>query len=64
MLARGDEGGRATVQNARLGCRFRALSYELATSLELARFIRNSVAERTKYNICSIRMKWVRSYQH
>jgi len=36
MLARGDEGGRATVYNAHLAHRFPAVSYELATSLELA----------------------------
>jgi len=32
-LARGDEGGRATVCNARLARRFRAASYELAGAL-------------------------------
>ena len=32
-LARGDEGGRATVGNARLARRFRAASYELAGAL-------------------------------
>jgi len=37
MLARGGEDGRATVRTARLARRFRAVSYELATSLELAR---------------------------
>ena len=37
MLAWGDEGARATVRNARLARRFRAVLYELATSLELAR---------------------------
>jgi len=37
MLARGDEGDRATVRNARLARRFRAVCYELATSLDLAR---------------------------
>ena len=37
MLAQGDEGGRAAVRNARLAHRFRAVSYELATSLELRR---------------------------
>jgi len=36
MLARADEGGRTTVRNARLARRFRAVSYELATSIELA----------------------------
>ena len=39
MLARGDDGGWATVRNARLARRFRALSRELATSLELARCV-------------------------
>jgi len=42
MLARGDEGGYATLRNARLARRFRALSRELATSLELARCMRDS----------------------
>jgi len=42
MLARGDEGGWAIVRNARLAHRFRALSHELATSLELARCMRDS----------------------
>jgi len=37
MRAPGNEDGHATVRNARLACHFRALSYELATSLELAR---------------------------
>ena len=64
MLARGYQGGRATVRNARLARRFRAASYELATSLELARFLRNSVAAYTKFNIYSARMRWVRSYHH
>ena len=41
MLARGEEGGRATVCNARLARCFRAISYELGTSLELARFMRD-----------------------
>ena len=35
-LARGDGGGRATVHNARIPRRFRAVSYEHATSLELS----------------------------
>jgi len=51
MLARGDEGGRATVRNARLAGRFRAASYELGTSLELARFMRNSATAYTKFNL-------------
>jgi len=37
MLARNDEGGRATVRKARLPRCFRVVSYELTTSLELAR---------------------------
>jgi len=48
MLAGGDEGGRATVRNARLARRFGALSYELATSLELARCMRNSATAYTQ----------------
>ena len=36
MLSRGDESDQVTVRNARLARRFRAVSYELATSLELA----------------------------
>jgi len=44
MLARGDEDGRATIRNARLARRFRAMNYELATSFELARCIRDSTA--------------------
>ena len=63
-LARGDEGGRATVRNARLTRRFRTASYEPATSLELARFMRNSAVLYTKFNICSARTRWVRSYRH
>ena len=63
-LARGDEGGRATLRNARLTRRYRTASYELATSLELARFMRNSAVAYTKFNICSARKQWVRSHQH
>jgi len=48
MLAWGDEGGRATVRNARLARRFRAVSHELVTSLELARCMRDSVAGYTQ----------------
>ena len=44
MVARGDEGGRATVRNARLARRFRAVSYELGTSLELARCMCDSAS--------------------
>jgi len=46
-LARGDQGGQATVRNARLARRFRAASYELATSLERARYKRNAAAAYT-----------------
>jgi len=60
-LAQGDEGGRATVRNARLARRFRVASFELATSLELERFMRNSAVAYTKFNICSARTRWVRS---
>jgi len=63
-LARGDEGGRATVRNAHLAHRFRTASYELASSLELAHFMRNSAVAYTKFNIYSARMRWVRSYHH
>ena len=35
-LARRDEGGRATLRNARLTRRYRTASYEPVTSLELA----------------------------
>ena len=64
MLVRGDQGGRATVRNARLARRFRAASYELAASLELARIMRNLAAAYTKFNICSARTRWVRLYHH
>jgi len=42
MLARADEGGRATVRNGRLARHFQAISYELATSLGSARCMRDS----------------------
>ena len=48
LLARGGEGGRATVRNARLAHRFRAVSYELGTSLELSRSTRDSEAAYTQ----------------
>jgi len=48
MLARDDEGGRATVRNARLARRFRVVSYELANSLELARCMRDSATVYTQ----------------
>jgi len=63
-LARGDQGGRATACNAHLARRFRAVSYKLATSLERARFMRNSAAAYTKFNIFSARTRRVRSYHH
>jgi len=47
MLARGDEGGRATVCHACLARRFRAVSYELATSLDLTRCMRGLAAAYT-----------------
>jgi len=47
-LARGDEGDRATFRNARLARRFQAVSYELATSLELARCMRFSATAHTQ----------------
>ena len=47
MLSRGDEGGRATVRNARLARSFRAVSYELAISLELALCMRDLVVAYT-----------------
>jgi len=59
-LAQGGEGGRAIVRNARLARRFRAASYELATSSERARFMRNSAVAYAKFNIYSARMQWVR----
>jgi len=36
MFAQADEDGRTSVRNARLARRFRAVRYELVTSLELA----------------------------
>ena len=48
MLARGDDGGRAIARNARLARRFRAVSHELATSLELASCTRDSAAVYTQ----------------
>jgi len=47
MLARADEGGQATVRNARLACCFQAVSYELVTSLELARCMHDLAAAYT-----------------
>jgi len=47
MLARGVEGGRATVRNARLARRFRAVSYELATALDLPCCLRDSATVYT-----------------
>jgi len=48
MLAQGDEGVRDTVRHARLACRFRAVSHELATSLELEHYTRDSTAAYTQ----------------
>jgi len=48
MLARGDEGGRATVRNACLARCFGPVSYELATSLEPARYMRDLAAAYTQ----------------
>jgi len=48
MLARGDEGGRATVRNARLARRFRTVCYELATPLELVRCMPDSATVYTQ----------------
>jgi len=61
MLARGDEGGRATVYNARLARRFRAVSHQLATSLELARCMRYSAVAYTQQSTCSARIQWAPS---
>jgi len=47
MLARADEGGRTTVRNARLARRFRAVSYKLAISLEVACCMHCSAAAST-----------------
>jgi len=63
-LSRDDESGQATVLRARLTRRFRAVSYELATSLGLARFMRNSAVAYTKFNICSARTRRVRLSRH
>jgi len=41
MLARADDGGRATIRNGPLARHFRAVSYELATSLGPARCMRD-----------------------
>ena len=48
MLARADEGAGAIVRNARLAHRFRVVIYELATSLELARCVRDLSAAYTQ----------------
>jgi len=47
MLARGDDGGRATIRNAHLARRFLAVGYELATSIALAHCTRDSGAAYT-----------------
>jgi len=44
MLARGDVDGRATVRNACLAHRFRAVFYELVTSLDLVPCMCDSAA--------------------
>jgi len=48
IVARGGKGGRATVDNPRFAHRFYAVSYELATFLELARCMSGSVAACTQ----------------
>ena len=48
MLARDDEGGRATIRKARLARRFQAVSYEVATSLQPARLMRDLGAAYTQ----------------
>jgi len=48
MLAWGHEGGQAIVYNARLARRFRAVSYKLATTLELGRWMCDSVTTYTQ----------------
>jgi len=48
MLAQGDEGGRATVRNARIPRCLQAVSCKLATSLELVCFMGDSAAEYTQ----------------
>jgi len=48
MLARADEGGRATVRNRRLAGHFRAVSYELATSFGPARCMCDSATAFTQ----------------
>jgi len=47
MLARGNEGGRAAIRNARLARRFRTVSHELTTYLELVHCTRDSMAAYT-----------------
>jgi len=47
MPARGDEGARVTVRNARLARRFRPAIHEFVTSLELARCMREFAAAYT-----------------
>jgi len=48
MPAPGGEGGRATDRNARFARRFRAVSYELATSLVMAYCMCDLVATYTQ----------------
>ena len=44
MVTWGGEGGRATVRNARLARFFRPVTYELATSLDVARRVHDLAA--------------------
>jgi len=48
MPARGSEAGRATDRNARFAPRFRAISYKLATSLEMTHCMRELAATYTQ----------------
>jgi len=48
MLAQGGEGGRAIVRNTRFACRFGAVGYELATSLETAHYMCDLAATYTQ----------------
>ena len=48
MPAPGGGGGRATDRNARFAGRFGAVSYELATSLEMAHCMRDLAATYTQ----------------
>ena len=48
MLSRDDESGRATVRKALLARRFRAVSYELTTSVEAARCMHDPATAYTQ----------------